>query len=144
MFRSMDTGSPKYLVLVTNVPQSGPTVRPPQNHSLGPRKSWTNCSCISLGPTVIMASPTLWHFFFFVCFWGTSGSFSYFFPLLPLTEVSPQPSAIPRWQPTQEIGSQLWAGETPDSNPGLQDNSLVRYHWATTPPSWATTPPCDI
>ncbi len=28
----------------------------------------------------------------------------------------------------QEIGSQLWAGETPDSNPGLQDNSLVRYH----------------
>jgi hypothetical protein len=23
----------------------------------------------------------------------------------------------------QEIGSQLWAGETPDSNPGLQDNS---------------------
>jgi hypothetical protein len=28
----------------------------------------------------------------------------------------------------QEIGSQLWAGETPDSNPGLQDNSLVHYH----------------
>jgi hypothetical protein len=25
----------------------------------------------------------------------------------------------------QEIGSQLWAGETPDSNPGLQDNSLA-------------------
>jgi hypothetical protein len=28
----------------------------------------------------------------------------------------------------REIGSQLWAGETPDSNSGLQDNSLVRYH----------------
>jgi hypothetical protein len=28
----------------------------------------------------------------------------------------------------QEIGSQLWAGETPDSNPGLQDNSLAHYH----------------
>jgi hypothetical protein len=28
----------------------------------------------------------------------------------------------------QEIGSQLWAGETPDSNAGLQDNSLARYH----------------
>ncbi len=27
-----------------------------------------------------------------------------------------------------EIGSQLWAGETPDSNPGLQDNSQARYH----------------
>jgi hypothetical protein len=25
----------------------------------------------------------------------------------------------------QEIGSQLWAGETPDSNLGLQDNSLA-------------------
>jgi hypothetical protein len=60
-FRSMDTGSQKRWVLVTNVPQSGPTVHPPQNRSLGPRKSWTNCSSISLGPTVIMASPTLWH-----------------------------------------------------------------------------------
>jgi hypothetical protein len=44
-----------------------------------------------------------------------------FFPLLPLTEVSPRPSAIP--------------GETTDSNPGLQDNSLAHYHWATTPPN---------
>ncbi len=31
----------------------------------------------------------------------------------------------------QEIGSQLWDGETPDSNPGLKDNSLAQYHWAT-------------
>ncbi len=37
--------------------------------------------------------------------------------------------------PHQEIGSQLWAGEMPDSNPGLQDNSLARYHWATMPPA---------
>ncbi len=58
-FRSMDTGSQKHLVLVTNVPQRGPTVRPPQSRSLGPRKSWTNCSSISLGPSVIMARPTL-------------------------------------------------------------------------------------
>jgi hypothetical protein len=28
----------------------------------------------------------------------------------------------------QEIGSQLWAGEMPDSNPGLEDNSLAHYH----------------
>jgi hypothetical protein len=41
----------------------------------------------------------------------------------------------------QGIGRQLWAGETPDLNPGLQHNSLARYHWATTPPHWATTPP---
>ncbi len=35
----------------------------------------------------------------------------------------------------QETSSQLWAGETQDSNPGLQDNSLARYHWATRPPT---------
>jgi hypothetical protein len=34
---------------------------PPQNCSLGPRKSGTNCSSVSLGPTLIMTSPTLWH-----------------------------------------------------------------------------------
>ncbi len=28
----------------------------------------------------------------------------------------------------QKIGTQLWAGEIPDSNPGLHGNSLVRYH----------------
>ncbi len=28
----------------------------------------------------------------------------------------------------QESGSQLWAGEMKDLNPGLQDNSLVHYH----------------
>jgi hypothetical protein len=28
----------------------------------------------------------------------------------------------------QMISSQLWAGETPDSNPELQDNSQARYH----------------
>ncbi len=33
----------------------------------------------------------------------------------------------------QKLGGQLWTGEMPDSNPGLQDNSLVHYHWATTP-----------
>ncbi len=34
----------------------------------------------------------------------------------------------------QKIGSQLWAGEILDSNPGLQDNSQSRCHWATMPP----------
>jgi hypothetical protein len=34
----------------------------------------------------------------------------------------------------QEIGNQLWTGEKPDLNPGLQDNSLACYHWVTMPP----------
>ncbi len=34
----------------------------------------------------------------------------------------------------QEMSRELWAGETPDSNPGLQDNSLARCHRATMPP----------
>ncbi len=42
----------------------------------------------------------------------------------------------------QKIGSQLWAGESPDSNPGLQDNSQERYHQATTPPM--PSDKCDI
>ncbi len=58
--------------------------------------------------------------------------FSYFSPLLPLTKVSPQPSAIPGGNPPGDW--QLLAGETPDSNPGLQDNSLAHYHWVTMPP----------
>ncbi len=44
-------------------------------------------------------------------------------------------SQVPSQMAThQEIGSQVCAGETPNSNPGLQDNSLGRYHWATMPP----------
>jgi hypothetical protein len=41
-----------------------------------------------------------------------------------------QPAAKyhPKVATHQEIGSQLWAGETPDLNLGLQDNSLVCYH----------------
>jgi hypothetical protein len=39
----------------------------------------------------------------------------------------------------QKIGSLLWAGEVPDSNLGLQDYSLMCYHWATTPSHWAPT-----
>jgi hypothetical protein len=50
-----------------------------------------------------------------------------------LSSVAPhrgQPAAKchPKVATHQEIGSQLWAGETPDLNPGLQDNSLVHYH----------------
>ncbi len=41
----------------------------------------------------------------------------------------------------QTIGSQLWGGEMPDLNPGLQDNSQGRYHWATMPPLYL---PCPI
>jgi hypothetical protein len=45
-FQSVDNGSQKCFFLVTNVPQSRPTVRSPQNHSLDPMK------IISLGHTV--------------------------------------------------------------------------------------------
>ncbi len=41
-----------------------------------------------------------------------------------------QPAAKyhPKVATHQKIASQLWAGEMPDLNPGLQDNSLVCYH----------------
>jgi hypothetical protein len=59
---------------------------------------------------------------------------------LPLTEVSPQPSAIPGGNPPGDWQSAVGWGDT-GIEPRTADNSLVRYHWATTPPSWATTPP---
>ncbi len=40
-FSPRETGSQKLLVLVTFVPQCGPTVRPPLK---GMQKSWTKCS----------------------------------------------------------------------------------------------------
>jgi hypothetical protein len=52
-FQSVDTESQKSLVLLAIEAQSGPTVCPPQKHSLGP--TWS----ISLGPTVMFASLTL-------------------------------------------------------------------------------------
>ncbi len=45
MFQSMDTRSQKRLVLVTNVPHSGPTVRPPQDF-------WVRWAPGKVGPTV--------------------------------------------------------------------------------------------
>ncbi len=56
--------------------------------------------------------------------------FSQFFPLLPRGQVPSQMATH------QEMVNQLWAGETPDPNPGLRDNSLAHYHWATTPPTY--------
>ncbi len=44
----------------------------------------------------------------------------------------------------QEIGSQLWAGEMPDSNPGLSGALPLSHYasgWAIMPPDWATMPP---
>ncbi len=49
-------------------------------------------------------------------------------------------SQVPSQVVTYLESSQLWAGKTPDLNPGLQDNSLARYHWATMPLNyvWST------
>jgi hypothetical protein len=58
----------------------------------------------------------LFIFSLYVCLYISS-------PLSPLTEVSPSQVAT-----HQTFGSQLWAGEMPDSNLGLHDNSQARYH----------------
>jgi hypothetical protein len=52
------------------------------------------------------------NFFFFLCFCQTSGSFSSFSPLLPLTEVSPQPSAIRGGNPSGDWQSAVGWGDT--------------------------------
>ncbi len=61
-------------------------------------------------------------FFSLYVFGEPAVHFLLFSPLSPLAH-SQMPSQVATHQ---EIGSQLLGGETPDSNPGLQDNSLAR------------------
>ncbi len=68
-------------------------------------------------------------FFFFLYMFLANQRFIFHDFLLCRPSQRSAPSQVPSQVAThQEIGSQLWAGETLDSNPGLQDNSLVRYH----------------
>jgi hypothetical protein len=71
-------------------------------------------------------------FFFFLCmFLGNQRFFFVIFSSVAPHRGQPAAKCHPCVATHQEIGSQLWAGETPDSNPGLQDNSLVlplSYH----------------
>ncbi len=62
-------------------------------------------------------------FFFFVCFLRTRVHFRNFLLCCP-TQRSARRQVPSQVATHQEIGSQLWAGETPDSNPGLQDNRI--------------------
>ncbi len=73
------------------------------------------------------------HFFSFICFWRTRGSFSLFSPLLPLTEFSPQPSAIPGGNPPgdwQSVVSWGGAGFEPGTV-GQQSGMLPLSHHAS-------------
>ncbi len=74
------------------------------------------------------------YFLFFICFWQISDSFFVIFSSVAPSQRSAH-SQVPSQVAThKEIGSQLWAGEMPDSNLGLQDSSLACCHWATTLP----------
>ncbi len=70
----------------------------------------------------------VWKIFFLYMFLANQQFISYNFLLYRPSQRSAR-SKVPSQVAThQKIGSQLWAGETPDSNPRLQDNSQVRYH----------------
>jgi hypothetical protein len=67
--------------------------------------------------------------FFFLCMFLVNQRFLFRNFLLCCPSQRSARSHVPFQVAThQEIDRQLWAGETPDSNPGLQDNSLARYH----------------
>jgi hypothetical protein len=70
-------------------------------------------------------------FFFFICFLANQQSIFHNFFLCCPSQRSARGQVPSQVATHQEMGNQLWAGETPDSNPGLQDNSLAHYHWAT-------------
>ncbi len=98
----------------------------------------TNCRSVLCCVVWGTFCPTPLFAFFFLCMFLGYQRFIF----VIVSSVAPhrgQPAAkCHPWVAThQEIGSQLWAGETLDSNQGLQDNSLVRYYWATTPPLFA-------
>jgi hypothetical protein len=64
-------------------------------------------------------------------FLRTSGSFLKFSPLLPLTEVSPQPCAIPGGKPPGDWQSAVGWGDTgfKPGTPGQQSGALpLSYH----------------
>jgi hypothetical protein len=83
------------------------------------------CQCISAPP---VAGDTYTGFFFLYMFLANQWFIFSNFLLCCPSQRSAR-SQVPSQVAThQEIGSQLWAGETLDSNPGLQDNSLARYH----------------
>jgi hypothetical protein len=83
--------------------------------------------CIVVSRNKLLRGILACFFFFFVCFGEPVVHFRNFHLCCPSQRSAR--SQVPSEVAThQEIGSQLWAGETPDSNPGLQDNSLTRYH----------------
>ncbi len=89
---------------------------------------------IDIISTILRLTSTVHYLFLFflICFWANKRSiFHNFFLCCPSqrSAIGQVPSQVATHQ---EMGNQLWAGETPDSNPGLQDKSLAHYHWATT------------
>ncbi len=77
-----------------------------------------------INPSILYISQI---FFSLYVLGGTAVHFCNFLLCCPSQRSAP--SQVPSQVATQlEIGSQLWAGETPDLNPGLQDNSVVSNH----------------
>ncbi len=80
------------------------------------------------------------YFFCTVFFWRTSGSFSQFSPLLPLIEVSPQPSAIPGgnppgdWQSAVDWGDDGFEPGTAFLSDAQNSSAKLTVHSATPPP----------
>jgi hypothetical protein len=69
--------------------------------------------CIFPLLTTVTREPSRFFFFFLYMFFGEPAvNFSQYFPLLPLTEVSPQPSAIPGGNPPGDGQSAVGWGDT--------------------------------
>ncbi len=70
-------------------------------------------------------------FFSLYVFWRTSGSFFLIFSSVAPHRDQPAAEFHPQVATHLEIGSQLWAGETPDLNPGQQSGALPLSHHAS-------------
>ncbi len=97
---------------------------------------WWSYECaFFLGSVSIIANTYPWFYFFsFICFWANQRSIYHnFFPLLPLTEVSPRPSDIPGGNPPGDGQSAVGWGDA-GFEPGTaaqQSGALPLSHHAS-------------
>jgi hypothetical protein len=88
-------------------------------------------------------------FFFFICFWQTSGSFFIVFSSVAAHRGQPAAKCHPRWQPTRKLAVSCGLGRrwirTQDCRTTVRrattEPPCLPYHGATMPPNhWATMP----
>ncbi len=98
-------------------------------------RTWLSCTArLPAQHTHALRSIASHSFFFLYMFLANQRFISHNFLLCHPSQRSARSQMPSQVATHQKIGSQLWAGEMLDLNPGLKNNSQACYHWATIPP----------